>query len=195
MGGDGGTKAIQRKFMRGSKTPNELALNEKQNVKEIQKMKSQLCSISNKPLMEPIVACELGNLFNKEEILMNLINKTLNITFKHIRGLKDLKTLKFHRRNGGPTSSSSSSFASSTLGMNEESVPFICPVTGDVFNGNLPFVFIWSTGYVLSERAIREIGIESLQGEYGPFHAIDIIKINPMNDAEINILNSNMEAT
>ena len=179
MGGDGGTKAIQRKFMRGYVNPND-ETNDKKNIKENQRIRSQTCSISQKPLSEPIVACELGNLFIKEEVLTHLINKTLNANFSHIRGLKDLKTLIFHQNSSSSSLSNDSKYS--------------CPVTGDSFNGSIPFIFVWSTGYVLSERAIRELGIESLQAEYGPFNAIDVIKINPIIDSpDYNILKSNME--
>jgi hypothetical protein len=50
------------------------------------------------------------------------------------------------------------------------------------FNGIQPFVVIWSTGYVLSEKAIREIGIEGLQAEYGPFTSSDVVKLIPTED-------------
>jgi hypothetical protein len=165
---------------------------DRQNIKENQRIRTKICSVSNKPLVEPIVACELGNLFNKEDILTELINKTLNSNFNHIRGLKDLKTLIFHHTSS--SSSSTSDSASSTSNNNTDNCKYSCPVTGDAFNGIVPFIFIWSSGYVLSERAIRELGIESLQGEYGPFNAIDIIKINPNIDSnDYNILKSNME--
>lgn len=57
---------------------------------------------------------------------------------------------------------------------------FSCPITKMEFNGNHPFVAIWTTGFVLSEKAIKELGIEALQGEYGPFTADDIIKLIPV---------------
>lgn len=187
MGGDGGVVATQRKFMRGYKHPGEEA--ESKNIKKHQRLRSTICSVSSKPLVEPIVACELGNLYNKEEILSHLINKTLNESFKHVRGLKDLKTLKFklnpiYSNNNNNSSSMDSSSASQ----------FVCPVTGDEFNGALPFVCVWSTGYVLSERAIKELGIESLQSEYGPFNAAaDLVKINPMLLEDIQLMKANME--
>lgn len=53
---------------------------------------------------------------------------------------------------------------------------FRCPVTQMDFNGLHPFVFIWSTGWVLAEKAVRELGIDALQEEYGPFVEDDIIR-------------------
>jgi hypothetical protein len=53
---------------------------------------------------------------------------------------------------------------------------FRCPVTQMDFNGLHPFVAIWPTGWVLSEKAVRELGVGALQEEYGPFAEDDIIK-------------------
>ncbi len=124
--------------------------------------KSKFCSLSSEPLIQPIVACELGNLFNKEAILTALLNKSLPASFSHIRGLKDLKQLiltcvpDYHE--GGDVAQ------------------FKCPVTQVEFNGIQPFVVLWNSGWVLSESAIRELGIQALTGEYGIFSEEDIIK-------------------
>jgi hypothetical protein len=47
------------------------------------------------------------------------------------------------------------------------------------FNTNQPFVAIWSTGYVLSEKAVKEVGLEALQSEYGPFTEDDFVRLIP----------------
>lgn len=115
------------------------------------------------PLQPPLVACELGNIFNKEALLTALLDRGLPEDLAHIRGLKDVKTLEF-----------------CTSISDEGQTIRICPVTQDVFNGAHPFVVIWTTGKVLSEKAIREIGIEGLQAEYGPFTALDVINLIPL---------------
>lgn len=61
----------------------------------------------------------------------------------------------------------------------KDKIKYICPVTLVPFNGVNSFVVIWSSGYVLTERSIRELGIESLQSEYGPFTEGDIIHLLP----------------
>jgi hypothetical protein len=172
MGGDGGVIASNRRFMRGYRDPNE----RKENLTKVQtQLKSQLCALSSNPLVEPIVADELGNLFNKEIILNVLIEKKLNPLFSHIRGMKDLKTLKF----------TNNPQYDATKELNGENISkFICPITRIEFNGIYPFVIIWSTGYVISERAIKELGLDGLQAEYGPFQSNDIIKLIP-NDEEL----------
>ena len=168
MGGDGGTIATGRKYLRGAKLTEA---DEVKNVKANQLLRTRFCSYSNDKLEEPIVCDELGNLFNKEAILNALINKSMTIQFAHIRSLKDVKTLKLCKN-----------LNYSILDEKESELPalFSCPITKMEFNGNHPFVAIWSTGYVLSEKALREVGFESLQSEYGPFKSTDVIKLIPL---------------
>ena len=158
--------------MRGYSNPEDRK--DLKNLKSEQRIKSTTCALTSKPLVEPIVACELGYLYNKEDALTALIDKTLNPAFSHIRGLKDLRTLKL---------TVNPAFQAITSAMTEsneaEVARYICPVTGDVFNGSVPFSFIWTTSYVLSDRALRELGIDKLQAEYGPFTSNDVIRINP----------------
>jgi hypothetical protein len=59
------------------------------------------------------------------------------------------------------------------------SAKYICPLTMVPFNGINSFVAIWTTGYVLTEKAIRELGVDSLQSEYGPFTESDIVHLLP----------------
>lgn len=48
--------------------------------------------------------------------------------------------------------------------IDEDSVSkYICPVTMVEMNAKQPFVVLRTTGWVLSERALKEIGIEKLQ--------------------------------
>lgn len=56
---------------------------------------------------------------------------------------------------------------------------FVCPITMLEFNGLNHFVFLWSTGYVLSNKALQEVGSDALQAEYGPFTESDIIPLLP----------------
>jgi hypothetical protein len=173
MGGDGGVIASQRKFIRGAKDPD--AVEEVKHVKQQQIMKSQICAQSSNRLEEPIVACELGHLFNKESILNALLEKSMNPVFSHIRGLKDVKTLIF-------TPNPKYSVANEHDG--EYPSKFVCPITGMEFNGIVPFVVLWTSGVVLSDKAIREIGVDGLQSDYGPFLSEDIVRLIPIDGSE-----------
>lgn len=95
--------------------------------------------------------------------MTTLLDRSLPTDFSHIKGLKDLKNLDF-------------AVSSTEDGRSVR----VCPVTQDEFNGSHPFVVLWPTGKVLSEKAIREIGIDGLQEEYGPFTSVDIVKLIPV---------------
>lgn len=171
MGGDGGVIASQRKFVRGTKDPD--AAEEVKHVRQNQEFRARHCAQSSTKLVEPIVCCELGNLYSKEAILTALIEKSMNPKFAHIRGLKDIKQLKF-------VPNPNYSIADEQDG--EMPAMFLCPITNVEFNGAQPFVAIWTTGHVLSEKALREIGIDALQADYGPFESDDVIKLIPLDD-------------
>jgi hypothetical protein len=171
MGGDGGTKATQRRFIRGYKNPEDKE--ETKNVKVQQRLRTQTCAYSSTRLEQPICACELGNLYSKEKIVNGLVEKALPAQLSHIRGLKDLKNLRF----------TPNPDYSADLESNGQYVAmYICPITQLEFNGIFPFVVIWSTGFVISEKALREIGIDGLQAEYGPFGPNDVIKLLPQSE-------------
>lgn len=162
MGCDGGVIAVKRRFMRGC---GEGKKAEEVDERERQFVRAHNCVLTNAPLEEPVVACELGNLYNKEAILNALLEKSLNPAFSHIRGLKDLKECKFAHN---PATNSPN--------------PFVCPITMTEFDGTHPFVLVWTTGHVLSEPAIKAVGIEELQTEYGPFQASDLVRLVPTED-------------
>ena len=173
MGGDGGVLPTGRKFIRGCGKSVEDKKEDGKNVTKAQIMRTAICAQSSELLIEPIVACEMGNLYNKEAILSAFINKTLNPLYSHIRGMKDVKTLVF-----SPNPAYSIIHGSDS----ESCSKFVCPVTSMEFNGLHPFVVIWSTGFVVSEKAIREIGIENLQQDYGPFTADSVVHLIPNED-------------
>lgn len=165
MGGDGGVKATQRRFVRGT-ADSILDRADALNAKEKRIRQANACAQSGNRLQEPIVACELGYLFNKDDLLQALLHKHLNEAFAHIRGLKDIRTLNFFKNpDYNPSDPSSHRYC--------------CPITMMEFSGHHPFVFIWSSGAVLSEKGFKEIGVEGLQSEYGPFVAEDVIHLIP----------------
>ncbi len=166
MGGDGGSTTNDRRFLRAACGGSDDVRPDKVRVDEVQKQRARICALSSEPLVDPIVACELGDLYNKDVILSILLDKTSGPNVKHIRSMKDVKQVISMY----PSSSSSS-------------IVYVCPVTQMEFTGLTPFVLIWTSGSILSEKAIREIGIEGLQSEYGPFTESDIIPLIPLSDA------------
>jgi hypothetical protein len=64
-GCDGGTTAQQRKFMRQADNIKKDVVRDQT---EELRAKMHACAASGKPLEDPIVACELGYIYNKEEV-------------------------------------------------------------------------------------------------------------------------------
>ena len=176
MGGDGGSIASDRKFIRGT-TANSDASNQQKASYEDQR--GLTCELSQVTLDHVIVADELGRLYDKEMLLTALIEKTLPVKYSYIRGLKDIKTLQFKLNP-----------LHSTTDRNSNICKYICPITSQEFNGIIPFIYIWSTGYVLSENGYNEIGVQNLQEEYGPFNDDDIIRLFP---SDVETMTKNME--
>ncbi|GLD92988.1 hypothetical protein PINS_up001580 [Pythium insidiosum] len=142
MGNDGGVIAVKRKFMRHA---NQKAKHEKLDQDALRAERAQTCAISGEPLKEPIVACELGNLYNKEALLEHLLAATMPDKFQHVTSLRDVVNCKFSWSNNEKKPSSLA-----------EKAP-ICPVTMLEFNGKQPFVVAWSCGCVVSDRATKQV--------------------------------------
>lgn len=136
MGNDGGVIAVKRKFMRHGNTK---ARGEKVDQEALRVQKAQTCAISEEPLREPIVACALGNLYNKQALLEHLLAKTMPTRFQHISSLKDVVTCNFSKK------------------QSESENLFYCPVTMLEFSGKQPFVVVPTCGCVVSERSLKEV--------------------------------------
>jgi len=192
MGCDGGVIAVQRRFMRGVGQKKKAQNYVDPRIRNL--MKSQTCALTNEYLQQPIVADKLGNLFNKEALLDALFQRTLNPAFRHIRGLKDIVECKL-TPNPIRSPSEANNEEKKTEGdyLSSDYVPqFICPIAIIEMNGYHPFVVIWSNGWVISEKAIKEMGIDSLQTEYGPFTKSDIMKLIP-SEEEYELLRQELE--
>ena len=92
-GGDGGTTATQRKYLRHPTIKKAVV----QDEADEQRARWHHCAASGQPLREPLVACELGYVFNKEEVMKQLLTKTLHENFSHLRKLKDLFEIKMEQ--------------------------------------------------------------------------------------------------
>jgi len=209
MGGDGGVVATNRRYMRGagsashtadSKRASASAIAEAERESIVEMMKT--CAITGGKLnyKEDIVACPYGKLYGKEAAVKALLrrleeerNGNSNDATKkmdlgwHVRGLKDLKPVRFHIVTNKLTNGES------------KQVP-ICPVTSIELSGMQPVFLIVQKKLkkkkkdknkdnddpkredqpnVLSEKAIKQMGIDALQEEYGPFDQDDLLRLAP----------------
>jgi len=58
-------------------------------VLERHRLRMSHCFLSQEPLRDPVVACRLGNLYNKEALIGGLLSKSLPQELDHIRQLKE----------------------------------------------------------------------------------------------------------
>lgn len=127
--------------------------------------KWQFCSLSGLRLKKPIVACQLGRLYNKDAIIEHLLkikssqtsagasSSTVSnsSTVSHIRSLKDVKELKLKEKPDFDKTHNASS------GSEQFKAQFVCPVSGLDINGKYKFFYILTCGCVISERALKEV--------------------------------------
>lgn len=124
--------------------------------------KWQYCSLSGLKLKKPIVACQLGRLYNKlalvEHLLERIVPKNTNDAstsahqddpIPHIKCLNDTKELKLKERDD------KASAASSTA--DQFKAPYVCPISGLELSGKYKFYYLFTCGCVFSERALKEV--------------------------------------
>ncbi|XP_030633577.1 replication termination factor 2 isoform X1 [Chanos chanos] len=187
MGCDGGTIPKRHELVKGPKKVEKVDKNA-----EIA-ARWKYCALSQEKLQRPIVACELGRLYNKDAVLEYLLDKSAERpnteVAAHIRGLKDVKELNLtdnpawegERRN--------------TKGDTYEDIHcamFICPVVGLEMNGKHKFCYLQTCGCVFSERALREVKTEICHKCGDPFQDEDLVILNGTKE-EVEKLKEKME--
>uniref|UniRef100_A0A6A7FWW2 Replication termination factor 2 n=2 Tax=Hirondellea gigas TaxID=1518452 RepID=A0A6A7FWW2_9CRUS len=170
MGCDGGTIPKRDELVRTKK---------KAEQKDRNSQRSYLwryCAVSQTLLQTPVVACELGRLYNKEEIIKRLLNKTQDASnMGHIRGLKDVKQLNLSI-NPAYDSDEQLQGGQSVEGIK---APWICPLAGIEMSGKYGFCFSWSCGCVFSTRAMKEVPGNSCSSCGAALDRDDVVTINP----------------
>ena len=158
--------------------------------------KWQHCALTQEPLEKPVVACELGRMYNKEAIIEKLLNAKSEGTSSepdyvanHIRNLKDVKELQLEEN---PAFTGSKATVGDSGGYNDSSkARWICPLTSSEMNGRFPFVFDWSNGKVLSKKAykmLKEDKVSAISEE-------NLIILNPeWGESEADLMKTKMEA-
>ncbi|CAK9294210.1 unnamed protein product [Gordionus sp. m RMFG-2023] len=188
MGCDGGTIPTRDELVKQKQKPEQVD-------KEAERAaKWQYCASSQEELKQPIVACQLGKLYNKEIILNHLITKTLIPNAPHIKSLKHVKNLNLtlnpkYLINDVAATSSTLDTKMATKGIKSNySARYICPVLGLDMNGTHKFCYIITCGCVISEKALKEIK-EARCPKCNTVYSrdLDIITLNP-DEAELEAL-------
>ncbi|KAJ3452061.1 protein c20orf43 [Anaeramoeba flamelloides] len=143
MGADGGSiphRAEMVKTKKGRRTVN----------RQVNRIKWSCCTLTKKPLEEPVVLCPLGRLFNKQDLLIALMKKKLPNEYSYITSIKDLVTLKLTQNKNYLVQSG------------EENVTrFICPISGIEMNGLSKFVAFAKCGHVVANTSIEKLQLKA----------------------------------
>ena len=134
MGNDGGSIPDRTSQIRVRKRKRRI------NKAEIQKTKSNLCSMTKEKLRKPIVGDRLGQLYNKTSVIEYLLNKNKAKGFEHIKSLKNVKDLKCIINDNGYIQ---------------------CQISQEEFSGLNKFFFLWTCGCVFSKTAMDELNIKN----------------------------------
>jgi len=181
------------------KTKEEKEREAKPDRREMILIRTRTCALSNEALEpgSPVVADEVGSLYSKEALLKRLLDKNLPVEFSHIRGLRDVIECRFFANPSSAEERKSEDGSSKGAAVvqwsseNDSQSPYSCPISGVEMNGRQPFVVIRGTSKpvnVLSERAIKQVGLPALQEEYGPFTADDVITLIPSDEVKAQLV-------
>ncbi|KAK9845759.1 hypothetical protein WJX81_001680 [Elliptochloris bilobata] len=171
-GGDGGSTGAESRSsfleMYARKKP------AKANPLEDKLARWTTCQLSGERLAPPVVADELGHLYNKDAVVGALIAKALPPGLAHISSLRHLIDLRL-ARNPNYAGQSAASAADFQPGNGAD---WACPVTGLVLNGRYRFAVLRGTGLVVSEKALKEVpaAVEELVG--GAWSPTDVLPLN-----------------
>ncbi|XP_055349078.1 replication termination factor 2-like [Paramacrobiotus metropolitanus] len=167
MGNDGGSIPRRVELVREKQRP-------KQADKDAEAAaRWKHCQLSQQPLRQPVVACDLGRLYNKDAILQQLLaKKSRSPLADHIKSLKDVYELKL---------TVSADSAEGEHGGSYDKCLWVCPVTGLEMNGRHPFSFLRSCGCVLSDRALKALKSDTCPGCNSPnkYTGDEVIPLNP----------------
>ena len=165
MGNDGGSIPDRTSQIRVRKRKRRI------NKAEIQKTKSNLCSMTKEKLRKPIVGDRLGQLYNKTSVIEYLLNKNKPTGFEHIKSLKNVKDLKCIINDNGYIQ---------------------CQISREEFSGLNKFFFLWTCGCVFSKTAMDELNIKNKCINYNIDFDInkDLISLNYSKKTKREILKS-----
>ncbi|KAM6319153.1 replication termination factor 2 isoform 2-T2 [Podargus strigoides] len=187
MGCDGGTIPKRHELVKGPR-----------KVEKVDKTAELVarwyyCALSQEKLCRPIVACELGRLYNKDAVIEFLLDKSADKTpmeaASHIKSIKNVTELNLA---DNPAWSGDKESKKGDKYDDIQSARFICPVVGLEMNGRHRFCFLRNCGCVFSERALKEIKAEVCHKCGVPFQEEDVIILNG-NKEDVEVLKKRME--
>ncbi|XP_040889631.1 replication termination factor 2 [Toxotes jaculatrix] len=187
MGCDGGTIPKRHELVKGPKKVEKVDKNAELAARW------KYCALSQEKLRRPIVACDLGRLYNKDAIIEYLLDKSADRpnaeAVAHIRGIKDIKELNLTDNpewEGERRNAKGDRYEDIHCGM------FICPVVGLEMNGKHRFCYLQTCGCVFSDRALKEVKTEICHKCGDPFKDEDIVVLNGTKE-EVEKLREKME--
>ncbi|XP_067856831.1 replication termination factor 2 [Heptranchias perlo] len=173
MGCDGGTIPKRHELVKGPKKVEQVD----KNAELVARW--NYCAISQAPLRKPIVACELGRLYNKDAVIEYLLDKSpekcIIETAAHIKSLKDVKELNL---TDNPAWKGDKANTKGDKYEDLHRAAFICPVVGLEMNGRQKFCYLHACGCVFSDRAMKEIKSEVCHKCGESFKDDDVIVLN-----------------
>jgi len=183
MGCDGGTIPTRDELVKLKKKP------EQKDSDGHRLYRWQHCAITQQALTKPIVACEMGRLYNKAAVLELLLSRDRSSAparTGHIEKLKDIVELHL---TPNPAYDGKKTSVGDGMYVDRLVSPWICPITGLEMNGRFKFVFPWSSGRVVAERAIKMLQKDPAESDN--FKEEDLIVLNP-EEEELDLMNSKM---
>ncbi|XP_044519771.1 replication termination factor 2 [Gracilinanus agilis] len=187
MGCDGGTIPKRHELVKGPKKVEKVD----KNAELVAQW--NYCTLSQEILRRPIVACELGRLYNKDAVIEFLLDKSnekaLGQAASHIKSIKNVTELKL---SDNPAWSGDKGNTKGDKYDDLQRARFICPVVGLEMNGRHRFCFLRCCGCVFSERALKEIKAEVCHTCGVPFQEDDVIVLNG-NKEDVDVLKKRLE--
>merc|ERR1712176_650889 len=145
--------------------------------------KWQHCALSGQALAKPIMSCGLGRLYTKEAVINHLLDKTKK---SHIKKLSDVVELQL------TDNAAYKSEIHADLYIDHYSAPYVCPVIGLEMSGRYRFIYNWTCGCVVSERAKIEVPSETCHRCGTNVEKEDIVVING-NEEDVKKLTEQMK--
>jgi hypothetical protein len=183
MGCDGGTIPRRDELVRLKKKPEQ----KDKDAEMVAKWKH--CALSQQPLQSPIVACQLGKLYNKDSVIELLLDRSsFEGSFDHIKGLKDVKELQLTSNPAykKPLSDKGDAY------IDKQAAEYICPISGLEMSGKYKFVYLIKCGCVFSERAMKEIKSDICNKCGAAYQSDDIVILNG-SEEDVELMATRME--